>query len=138
MKIKYTNLVVIFIFLIGAFLFKAAIAEDISGEIPIFDEAAYSAQLEKDIKKLDTLYLRFHDKGLPSGENHKAKREYFKIARKLLHDMDEKFEKLDPKAGAVLSQTDILVINHVQVMLIDMLASLHESEWLAGDESSSY
>ena len=138
MKIKYTNSVVIFIFLIGAFLFKAAIAEDISGSTSIFDEATYSSQLEKDMKKLDTLYLRFHDKGLPSGEVNKAKREYFEVARKLLHDMNEKFDKLDPKAGAGLSQTDILVINHVQVMLIDMLASLHESEWLAGDESSSY
>lgn len=131
-KNTYTNLAFIIMLVLSVSLFKNAIASEKSS---IYDESVYTSQMEKNMDKLDALYLRFHDNNLASGKVQKAKREYFKIARRMLHDMNERLDKLDPKAGEALSQTDMLVMNHIQIMLIDMLASIHQSEWQYGDEA---
>ena len=53
----------------------------------------------------------------------------------LLSEMNKKLDKMDPKAGAALSHTDILLMSHIQIMLIDMLAGIQESAWVYEDKS---
>ena len=100
----------------------------------MYDESVFTEKMQKNMAQLDKLYLQYHNKNLSGSEIVKAKREYFKIARSVLHNMNERFDKMNIKKGDTLSNTEMILINHVQVMFIDMLASIHESAWSYGDE----
>lgn len=90
--------------------------------IPVFDENAYTAQVEKTMKKLDKLYLQFCGTcNVSPSEAYKARQEYLKTVRELLQMMNDKFDALDPKKGAALSPTETLVSIHVLTMLTDIL-----------------
>ena len=135
MKIKsHTMMAVVLMLLLNVSLVTNVGAAKADDSLCCYDEATYTEQMEKDMEKLDKLYLQYADKSTPTGKAEKAKREYFKISRVLLSNMNAKFDKLDPKTGAALSHSELLLINHVQVMLLDMLTNIHESAYLL-DES---
>ena len=135
MKIKsHTMMAVVLMLLLNASLVTNAGAAKADDSLCCYDEATYTDQMEKDMERLDKLYLLYADKSTPTGKAEKAKREYFKIARVILSNMNAKFDKLDPKTGAALSHSELLLMNHVQVMLLDMLTNIHESAYLL-DES---
>ena len=135
MPIKITILsTVFFAFIVNLLIGTSAFAIHKPGHTPMYDEAAYTNKLDAKMKKLDKLYLQSIDKNLSQGKAFKAKREYFQVARELLQTMNERFDQLDPKKGAALSHTEMLMINHIQIMLLDMLTSIHEGEWASGEK----
>lgn len=135
MSLKITKRSAAFIaFMISVFVGTNALAIHAPGHTPMYDEEAYTNKLDAKMKKLDKLYLEAVDKNATQAKAYKAKREYFKVARELLQTLNERFDKLDPKKGAALSHTEMLMINHIQIMLIDMLTSIHEGEWSAGEK----
>jgi hypothetical protein len=95
-----------------------------SGATPVYDEAAYTAYVEKTMKKLDKLYLQFCGTcGVSGAKAEQARREYFQTARDLMQNMNARFDSLDPKKGAALSATEVLVNIHALTMLVDMLTA---------------
>lgn len=56
-----------------------------------------------------------------SAKANKARQEFLTTVRELLQRMNDKFDSLDPKAGAALSPTETLVSIHVLTMLVDIL-----------------
>ena len=97
-------------------------ASDDTG-IPLYDETAYTQSVEKKMHKMHGLYLRAHDSSLSAKDKAKAKREYYAVAQGLVRDMHERVMRLDIKTGAALSHTDIILSNHLTMMLLDMLAA---------------
>lgn len=90
--------------------------------ISVYDEAAYTAHVQKTMKKLDKLYLQFCATCNSSAETaNKARAEFLATVRELLQNMNDKFDSLDPKKGAALSPTETLVSIHVLTMLVDIL-----------------
>lgn len=92
-------------------------------DMSLYDESAYTQSVEKTLHKMHGLYLKAHDSSLSAKDQAKAKKAYFTVAQGLVRDMHERVMKLDVKAGAALSHTDILLSNHVTMMLLDMLAA---------------
>lgn len=126
-KLKSSAIIMAFIIniLMGTSVFAAPEAASIS----MFDENAYTRELDSKMDHLDRLYLKSIEKNLSQADVLKTRMEYFKIARELLQNFNERFDKLHPEQGDALSATEMLVVNHVQIMIIDMLASIHESGW---------
>ena len=127
---KLQLLAIIFTFIINVLMGASAFAAPESGSMSMFDENAYTKELDAKMDRLDKLYLKSIDKNLPQADVLKTRMEYFKVARELLQNLNERFDKLHPEQGAALSPTEMLVVNHVQIMIIDMLASIHESGWV--------
>ena len=95
-----------------------------SGDIAVYDEAAYTEHVEKTMKKLDGLYLQFCGTcNVDAAKAAEARKEYYATVRELLQGMNARFDKLDPKKGAGLSSTEVLVNMHVLTMLVDMLTA---------------
>lgn len=95
-----------------------------SGDISVYDESAYTEYVEKTMKKLDSLYLQFCGTcNVDAAKAAKARKEYYATVRELLEGMNARFDKLDPKKGAALSSTEVLVNIHVLTMLVDMLTA---------------
>ena len=93
-----------------------------SGDISVYDEAAYTSYVQNTMKKLDQLYLQFCATCNVSGATaNKARQEFLGTVRELLQKMNDKFDSLDPKKGAALSPTETLVSIHVLTMLVDIL-----------------
>jgi len=108
----------------GVFTAPLTYADHMEGHISVYDESAYTATVAKTMKKLDKLYLQFCNTCDVAGDKAvKARREYLTLARELMKDMNEKFDGLNPKAGAALSDTEILVSIHALTMLVDILAA---------------
>jgi len=92
--------------------------------ISFYDEAAYTEYVENTMKELDQLYLEFCAAcGAEASKAVKAKKEFLTTVRDLMQHMNARFDKLDPKKGAALSPTEILVSIHAHTMLIDILAA---------------
>lgn len=103
-------------------LFGATGAFAASEGIGVYDEAAYTAYVQTGMKKLDKLYLQFCATcNVSSAKANKARQEFLTTVRELLQRMNDKFDSLDPKAGAALSPTETLVSIHVLTMLVDIL-----------------
>lgn len=99
-------------------------AEDLA--YAVYDEAAYTEYVEDTMKKLDKLYLDFcYTCGVDASTAGKARQEFFTIVRKLMQQMNSRFDRLDPKKGAALSSTETLVSIHVLTMLVDILTATH-------------
>jgi len=92
--------------------------------ISFYDESAYTEYVENTMKELDQLYLEFCAAcGAEASKAVKAKKEFLTTVRDLMQHMNARFDKLDPKKGAALSPTEILVSIHAHTMLIDILAA---------------
>jgi phosphoribosylformylglycinamidine (FGAM) synthase-like enzyme len=103
---------------------NSAYAAAKSGEIAVYDESAYTEYVEKTMKKLDSLYLQFCGTcNVDAAKAAKARKEYYSTVRELLEGMNARFDKLDPKKGAALSSTEVLVNIHVLTMLVDILTA---------------
>ena len=108
----------------STFVVPAAHASHEPGHTPIYDESAYTASVDETMKKLDKLYLQFCGTcGVSGDKATKARREYFTLSRELMQKMNDKFDSLDPKMGAGLSDTETLVSIHALTMLVDILSA---------------
>jgi len=107
-------------------------AADEQSLIGVYDEAAYTAYVETTMKKLDKLYLQFCNKcdTDPVAAGH-ARQEFLTTVHDLMQYMNARFDKLDPKKGAALSQTETLVSIHAMTMLIDMMTATELQELTA-------
>lgn len=130
MKINLQKTNPLIIILLGFFTVTNVPAVETSG---IYDEAAYVNNMETSLKELDKFYLKYTDKSLSGSEKELAKRGYIVMARQILSDRHTKLDRLNPKIGDALSHTDLLLMTHIQVMLLDMLAGEHQSVWVIGD-----
>ena len=95
----------------------------------VFDEATYTAEVEKGHQKLHMLYNRAVDKSLAGIEREKARRGFFQVAQDLNKKMHSRVMMLDPKKGAALSHTDILLSTHLLLMTSDMLSAIQQDAW---------
>ena len=111
-------------FIMAAFYGGNAYAESKAGEIAVYDEVAYTEYVENTMKKLDSLYLQFCGTcNIDAAKAAKARQEYYASVRELLQGMNARFDNLDPKKGAALSSTEVLVNMHVLTMLVDILTA---------------
>jgi hypothetical protein len=111
-------------FVVGIFCSMAAYGAKDAGDTPVYDEAAYTKYVEDTMKKLDKLYLEFCGTcNKEASKAAKARKEYYEIVRGLLMKMNDRFDGLDPKRGAALSPTEVLVNIHVLTMLVDVLTA---------------
>jgi hypothetical protein len=100
------------------------LAADEPTTVSFYDEAAYTDYVENTMKELDKLYLEFCAAcGADATKAVIARKEFLTTVRDLMQHMNARFDKLDPKRGAALSQTEILVSIHAHTMLIDILAA---------------
>lgn len=121
-RLRITNKMFIVIFLASSLFGMNAYASD-TGGLAVYDEAVYTAEVEKSMHKMHGLYLRSYDKSLSKGDRAKAKKEYFKVAQSLVRDMHQRVMNMNIKEGAALSHTDVLLSTHMTMMLLDMLAA---------------
>ena len=99
------------------------LAEESVG-LSVYDETAYTDYVEGMMKKLDKLYIEFSEaRGVDAPSAVKAEKEFLVGVHELMQSMNRKFDGLDPKKGASLSETETLVSIHAHTMLIDMLAA---------------
>lgn len=98
-------------------------AEQTAG-IAVYDEAAYTAYVEETMAELDQLYLNYcAARGKDAAAAAQAEQAFLEQVHELMHHMNAKFDSLDPKKGAALSMTEMLVSIHAQTMLIDILTT---------------
>ena len=103
---------------------STALATEHATEPGFYDETAYTDYVEGMMAKLDQLYLDYvNARGVDAPAAAKAEKEFLVNVHELMKRMNEKFDSLDPKAGAALSSTELLVSVHAQTMLIDILAT---------------
>ena len=95
----------------------------------VFDDATYSADVEKEHQKLHMLYGQAVDKTLPMGQREKARRDFFTVSQDLNKKMHNRVMALNIKEGAALSHTDILLATHLLLMTADMLSTLQQDAW---------
>lgn len=95
----------------------------------VFDEATYTADVEKGHQKLHMLYGQASDRSLPLGQREKARREFFKVSQDLNKKMHNRVMSLNVKEGAALSHTDILLATHLLLMTTDMLSTIQQDVW---------
>ena len=111
-------------FMASAFYENSVSAESKAGDITVYDETAYTKYVENTMKKLDSLYLQFCGTcNVDASKAAKARKEYYATVRELLQHMNARFDSLDPKKGAALSSTEVLVNIHVLTMLVDILTA---------------
>ena len=118
-----TILSVVFL-MTGTIYGTSAYAATKAGEVAVYDEAAYTEYVANTMKKLDSLYLQFCGTcNVDASKAVKARNEYYATVRELLQGMNARYDQLDPKKGAALSSTEILVNMHVLTMLVDILTA---------------
>ncbi len=106
------------------FLGPVVHADEKPTKMPIYDESAYTERVENTMNLLNKLYLDFCDTcNVDGAKAAKARIEYLTTVRDLLGYMNSKFDNMDPKAGAALSHTEVLVSIHVLTMLTDILTA---------------
>ena len=114
--------------------FGNAVQAATEGGTPVYDESAYTQYVESTMKKMNKLYLQFCGTcGVSGAKAAQARKEYYLLARDLMQHMNAKFDNLDPKKGAALSPTEVLVNIHALTMLVDMLTAT-QMEFLAAGE----
>ena len=113
----------------GLFVVPVALSADMTPSSLVFDDATYTAEVEKGHQNLHMLYAQAVDKSLPLAQQEKAKREYFKLSQDLNKKMHSRVMSLNVKEGAALSHTDILLSTHLLLMTTDMLSTLQQDVW---------
>lgn len=111
------------------FVVPAASSAEMTPTSLVFDDATYTAEVEKGHQKLHMLYGQASDKSLPLGQREKAKREFFKVSQDLNKKMHSRVMGLNVKEGAALSHTDILLATHLLLMTTDMLSNIQQDIW---------
>ena len=118
----------------GAFLFSGTVFADPPVEqgadyTLMYDADAYTKYVEDTMQKLDRLYLDFCGTcGVDAEKSRAAKEEFLVTVRDLMQHMNGRFDQLDPKEGAGLSETETLVSVHALTMLVDILAETQLEE----------
>jgi hypothetical protein len=115
--------------LLSIFLIPVASSAEMTPSSLVFDDATYTAEVEKSHNKLHMLYGQAFDKSLPLGQREKAKREFFEEAQALNKKMHSRIMGLNVKEGAALSHTDVLLSTHLLLMMTDMLSSIQQDIW---------
>lgn len=105
-----------------------------AAEVPqdAFDELHYDSRMQYLLKELQKAHESTKDPRLSQGEVRAAKQKAFQTAREMLLLIDRRLHTLDPKKGAQLSPTEVLVNTHVMVVVLDLLlgeSMAHEDEW---------
>jgi len=99
----------------------------------VFDDATYTTEVEKAHQKLHALYGKVVNKSLSKSQREKAIRGFFEVSQDINKKMHSRVMMLDPKKGAALSHTDILLSTHLLLMTTDMLSTMQQEAW---DEDS--
>ena len=121
---KIITMMAALLLMTGSIYGTSAYAATKAGEVAVYDEAAYTDYVANTMKKLDSLYLQFCGTcNVDAAKAVKARNEYYKTVRELLQGMNARYDQLDPKKGAALSSTEILVNMHVLTMLVDILTA---------------
>lgn len=117
------------VFLVLIFLTPGLWAEEMTPSSLVFDDATYTADMEKAHTKLHMLYGQAFDKSQPLGKREKARREYFKLSQELIKKMHSRVMTMNVKEGAALSHTDALLSTHLLLMAADMLTTIQQEQW---------
>jgi len=120
-------------FFICMFVVPAASSEEMTPSSLTFDDATYTAEVEKAHQKLHALYGKVVNKSLSKSQRGKARRGFFEVSQDINKRMHSRVMMLDPKKGAALSHTDILLSTHLLLMTTDMLSTIQQDAW---DEDS--
>ena len=83
----------------------SAFADEMTRSL-MFDEASYTAEVEKAHNKLHMLYGKATDKSVSASQRHKARIEFLDVAQELNKKMHARVMTKDPKKGDALSHTD--------------------------------
>lgn len=114
----------LFVTVLMFYLGSANVLADETSGLSVYDETAYTEYVEGMMKKLDKLYIEFSEaRGVDAPAAVKAEQEFLDGVHELMQSMNKKFDGLDPKKGASLSETETLVSIHAHTMLIDILAA---------------
>lgn len=111
------------------FVIPVATSAEMTPSSLVFDDATYTADVEKEHQKLHMLYGQAVDKSLSLGQREKAKRDFFEVSQELNKKMHSRVMSLNVKEGAALSHTDILLATHLLLMTADMLSALQQDAW---------
>lgn len=115
------------------FVVPIASSAEMTPASQVFDDATYTAEVEKAHQKLHALYGKAVNKSLSKSQREKARRGYFETSQDINKKMHSRVMMLDPKMGAALSHTDILLSTHLLLMTTDMLSTMQQEGW---DEDS--
>lgn len=116
-------------FLLLIFLSPGLWAGEMTPSSLVFDDATYTAEMEKDHHKLHMLYGQAFDKSQPLAKREKARREYFKVSQDLIKKMHSRIMTMNVKEGAAMSHTDVLLSTHLLLMAADMLSTIQQEQW---------
>ena len=118
------------LFIVNLFFISNTMAANDASGSDVFDDRVYTEQTEKAMDNMHHLFIKAYDKSSPAGEREKAKRAYLETGQKLIRQLHERVMMLDVKKGAALSHTDVLLSVHMMSMMLDMLASIQQEQWL--------
>lgn len=116
-------------YVVGIALFTLAFfGTGVNAETPTdaYDAVAYTEFMESNLKDLHHLYLKAVDKNSPQGIAEQARQAYIAKTRDVLFKMNTRFDNMEIKQGASLSNTEMLINTHIVTMLVDMLAAEHQ------------
>ena len=113
----------------GMLVIPVALSDEMAPTSLMFDDATYTAEVDKGHQKLHVLYGKALNKSLPAMKIEKARRDYFKLSQDLNKRMHSRVMMLDAKKGAALSHTDILLSTHLLLMTADMLSTIQQDAW---------
>jgi hypothetical protein len=113
----------------GMLVIPVASSDEMTPTSLMFDDATYTAEVDKGHQKLHVLYGKALNKSLPAMKREKARRDYFKLSQDLNKRMHSRVMMLNPKKGAALSHTDILLSTHLLLMTADMLSTIQQDAW---------
>lgn len=127
-KGKSLSLLAALMLFAGLFFSPSVYSDEMTGSM-MFDDASYTADVEKGHQKLHMLYGKAFDKSAPLGDRLKARREFLDVAQELNKKMHARVMMKDPKKGDALSHTDVLLSTHLLLMTADMLSTIQQEEW---------
>lgn len=116
------------LFFASMFVMPSAIADEMTQSL-MFDDASYTAEVEKTHHKLHMLYGKATDPSASKGQRLKARREFINVAQNLNKKMHARVMTKDPKKGDALSHTDVLTATHLLLMTTDMLSTIQQDAW---------
>ena len=105
-------------------------SDEMTGSM-MFDDASYTAEMEKGHMKLHMLYGKAFDKSVSASQRLKARQEFLDLAQELNKKMHARVMTKDPKKGDALSHTDVLLSTHLLLMTADLLSTLQQEAWAA-------
>ncbi|WP_455198092.1 hypothetical protein [Kaarinaea lacus] len=110
------------------FVAPAAFADEMTQSL-MFDDASYTAEVEKAHHKLHMLYGKATDGKASAANRLKARQEFLAVAQDINKKMHARVMTKDPKKGDALSHTDVLLSTHLLLMTADMLTTIKQNEW---------